>query len=69
MEHWSPVQESEVLLVTMQAYDLVMGLPWFQWRNPDVYWQSGKLLALGTRGKADKVAVDRVEHQEWPGNV
>jgi hypothetical protein len=48
MEQLSPVQESEVLIVPMRAYDLVLGLPWFQSRNPDVDWQSGRLFALRT---------------------
>jgi len=39
--HFTPVQEAEVLVVPMRAYDLVLGLPWFQSRNPDVHWQSG----------------------------
>jgi len=69
MEHLSPVQESEVLVVPMRAYDLVLGLPWFQYRNPDVDWQSGRLLALRTPGGAEVVAVDRVDHQECPGNA
>jgi hypothetical protein len=69
MEHLSPVQESGVLVVPMRAYDLVLGLPWFNSRNPDVDWQSGRLLALRTPGEAEVVAVDRVEHQECPGNV
>jgi len=69
MEHLSPVQESEVLVVPMRAYYLVLGLPWFQSRNPDVDWQSGRLLALRTPGGAEVVAVDRVDHQECPGNV
>jgi hypothetical protein len=69
MEHLSPVQESEVLVVPMRAYDLVLGLPWFQSRNPDVDWQSGRLLALRTPGGAEVVAVDRVDHQECPGNA
>jgi len=38
MEHLSLVQESEVLVVPMRAYDLVLGLPWLQSRNPDVDW-------------------------------
>jgi len=46
MEHLSPVQEAEVLVVPMGAYDLVLGLPWFQSRKPDVNSQSGRLLAL-----------------------
>jgi hypothetical protein len=69
MEHLSPVQEAEVLVVPMRAYDLVLGLPWFQSRNPDVDWQSGRLLALRTPGGAEVVAVDRVDHQECPGNA
>jgi len=48
MEHLSPVQESEVLVVPMRAYNLVLGLPWFQSRNPDVDWQCGRRLALRT---------------------
>jgi len=46
MEHLSPVQESEVLVVRTWDYDLVLGFPWFQSRNPDVDWQSGRLLPL-----------------------
>jgi len=69
MEHLSPVQESEVLVVHMRAYDLVLGLPWFQSRNPDVDWQRGRLLPLRTPGGAEVVPVDRVDHQEWPGNA
>ena len=53
----------------MLAYDLVLGLPWFQSRNPDVDWQSGRLLALLTPGGAEVVAVDLVDHQECPGNA
>jgi len=69
MEHLSPVQESEVLVVPMRAYDLVLGLPWFQSRNRDVHRQSGRLLALRTSGGAEVVAVGRVDFQECPGNT
>jgi hypothetical protein len=69
MEHLSPVQDSEVLVVPMRAYDLALGLPWFPSRNPDVDWQSGRLLALPTPRGAEVVAVDWVGHQECPGNV
>jgi len=48
---------------------LGFGLPWFQFRNPGVDCQSGRLLALQTPGGAEVVAVNRVEHQECPGNV
>jgi hypothetical protein len=69
MEHLSLVQESEMLVVPIRAYDLVLGLAWFQSRNPDVDWQSGRLLALRTPGGAEVVAVDRADHQECPGRV
>jgi len=69
IEHLAPIEESEVLVMPMRAYDLVLGLPWFQSRNPDVNWQRGRLLALRTPGGAEVVAVDRVDHRECPGNV
>jgi hypothetical protein len=49
-EHLSPVRESEVVVVPMRADVLVLGLHWFQSRNPDVDWQRGRLLALETLG-------------------
>jgi len=33
-EHIKTVRESEVLVVPMKVYDLVLGLPWFKTRNP-----------------------------------
>jgi len=69
MEHLSPVQESEVLVVTMQAYILVLGLPSFQCRNPDVNRQCSQHLALQTLGEVDMVTVNWVDRQEWLGNV
>jgi hypothetical protein len=35
-EHLKPVDESEVLVIPMKAYDLVLGLPWFKARNPEM---------------------------------
>ena len=29
LKHLAPVDESEVLVVPIKAYDLVLGLPWF----------------------------------------
>jgi hypothetical protein len=54
---------------TYAGLRLGLGLPWFQYRNPDFDLQSGQLLALRTPGGAEVVAVDRVDHQECPGNV
>jgi hypothetical protein len=45
-EHLTPVDESEVLVVPMKAYDRVLGLPWFKARNPEIYWTKGRLTAL-----------------------
>jgi hypothetical protein len=69
IEHLSPVQQSEVPVVPMRAYDLVLGFPWFQARNPDVDWQSGRLLALRTPVGTEVVAMDRVDHQECSWNA
>ena len=30
----------------MTTYDLVLGLPWFQTKNPDIDWGAGRLLSL-----------------------
>jgi hypothetical protein len=48
MEHLSPILELEVVVVAMWAHHLVLGLPWFQSRDPDVNWQHGRLFALRT---------------------
>jgi len=69
MEHLSPVQELELLVVPMRAYNLVLELPWLQSRNPVIDWQRGRILALRTAGGAEVVAVDWVDHQECRGNV
>jgi len=69
MEHLSQVQDREVLVVPMRAYDLFLGLPWLQSRNPDVDWHSCRLLALRIPEGPEVVAVDGVDHQECPGNV
>ena len=69
MQHSSLVQESDVLVVPIRAYDLVLGLRWFQSSNSDVDWQSGRLLALRTPEGAEVVRVDQADDQECPGNV
>jgi hypothetical protein len=69
MDPLTPVQESAVLVMRMLAYDLDVGLPWFQSRNPDVDWQHCPLLALRTPCGAELVAVGQVDIQECPGNV
>jgi hypothetical protein len=34
--------------MSMMAYDLVLGLPWFQSRNPEIDWSKGQLIGLQT---------------------
>jgi len=67
-EHLSLVAELEVLVVPLRAHYLVLRLPWFQSRNTDDDWQSGRHLALRTPGGAEVVAVDRIDHQECNEN-
>jgi hypothetical protein len=48
-EHEQPVDESDVLIVPMTAYDLVLGLRCFKTRYPEIDWEAGKLLSLQSR--------------------
>jgi len=45
-EHLKPVDKSEVLVIPMKPKDLVLGLPWFNARNPEIDWTKGRLIAL-----------------------
>jgi len=69
MEHIAPVRESELLVVPIRVYPLILCFPWFQSMSPDVDWQRNRLLALGTPGVGEDVAVDWVNLQECSGNV
>jgi len=48
VEYLEPDDESEVLVVPMKAYDLVLGLAWFKARNPEIDWSKGRLSAPRT---------------------
>jgi hypothetical protein len=45
-KHGKPVDESEVLVIPMKAYDPVLDLPWFKARNREIDWTKGRLTAL-----------------------
>jgi len=47
-DHLAPVDEPEVLVVPIKAYDLVLGLPWFRARNPEIDWSRNRLWSLRT---------------------
>ena len=46
MEHLARVTEPEVLVVPMQAYDLVLRQQWFRAPNPEIDWNLRPLTAL-----------------------
>jgi hypothetical protein len=64
MEHLAPVTEPEVLVVPMRAYDLVLGLPWFRARNPEIDWNLRRLTAL--RSPNGPQAVDILSGEDKP---
>jgi len=53
LKHLAPVTESEVLVVPVKAYDLVLGLPWFRARNPEIDWSKKLLLSLSNPTDSD----------------
>jgi hypothetical protein len=53
LKHLAPVDESEVLVVPIKAYDLVLGLPWFRARNPEIDWSKTLLLSLRNPTSSD----------------
>src|SRR5258705_6230940 len=42
----TPVEELDVLVVDMKAYDIVLGIPWFEIHNPDIDWVRKRLISL-----------------------
>jgi hypothetical protein len=49
-DHLSRVDEPDVLVVPIKAYDLVLGLPWFRARNQEIDQSPNRLLSLRTPG-------------------
>jgi hypothetical protein len=54
LPHLAPIDES-ALVVKMNAYDLVLGLPWFERHNPEIDWARKRLISLRMR-KAQKAS-------------
>ena len=61
-EHLKPVDESEVLVVPMKAYDLVLGLTWFKARNPENDKTKGQLTALRTPNGPQRATIPEADH-------
>jgi len=66
VEHLKPVDESEVLVVSIKAYDLVLGLPWFKARNTEIDWTKGRLTALRTPNRPKRAKIPEAEHASPP---
>jgi len=45
-EHCKLVDESEVVVAAMNAYDLVLALPWLKARHREIEWSKSQLTAL-----------------------
>jgi len=61
-EHLKLVDESEVVVVPIKAYDLVLGLPWFKARNLEIDWTKGRLTALRTPNGPQRAKIPEVDH-------
>jgi len=61
-EHLKLVDESEVWVVPMKAYDLVLGLPWFKARNPEMDWTKCQLTALRTPTGPQRAKIPGADH-------
>jgi len=48
MDHLAQVHEPEVLVISMRAYDLVLGSPWFETRTLEIDWATSWLSPLRT---------------------
>jgi len=46
----------------MKAYDLVLGLPWFNTRNPEIDWTKGRLTALRTPNGPQRAKIPEADH-------
>jgi hypothetical protein len=46
LDYLAPVNESDMLVLPMRAYDLVLGLPGIHKRHPDIDWAHQRLTAL-----------------------
>jgi hypothetical protein len=62
LEHLKPVDESEVLVVPMQAHDLALGMLWFTARNPEINWTKGRLTALRTPNGPQRAKIAESYH-------
>lgn len=45
--HVAPVDQPEVLVILMKAYNLALGQPWFRARNRQIDWSENRLSSSG----------------------
>jgi len=68
MDHLALVYKTEVEVVPMRAYDLVLGLPWFKTRQPEMDWATGRLTSLSTpsgQGEARRSGMTEQWYEGW----
>jgi hypothetical protein len=46
----------------MKASDLLLGLPWFKARNPEIDWTHGRLTALRTPNAPQRAKIPEADH-------
>ena len=64
LPHLAPVDESDALVVKMTAYDLVLGLPWFERHEPEIDWARKRLLSLRMTSTSRHRDVERVNSSD-----
>jgi hypothetical protein len=65
----APVDDPEVLFVRMKADGVVLQLPWFRARNPEIDWSRNLLLSLRTpcRSGSHRTAATQLGQPEGRG--
>ena len=58
LNHLSPHQIT-ALVVDMEAYDIILGIPWFEAEDPEIGWRNRLLLGLGPHQTANSASNSR----------
>ena len=58
LNHVSPHQIT-ALVVEMETYDVILGMPWFETENPEIDWRNRRLLGLGRHQTANSASNSR----------
>ena len=58
LQDTTAVDEPDILVVEMKAYELVLGLPWFQRHGPEVGWLKAPILCINWLSKCGRWPID-----------